>query len=141
MKAQWKIKGVFKADAQKVAEEIGDRKITPKELLEKARDEKSELHKCIEWDDGVAAEKYRLIQAQNILRMLVYESKDEETPPVRIFSLTTEQSTYQPTRLFLQQEDEYIALLKRAKAELQAFKQKYKALSELETIFNEIEAL
>ena len=54
MKAEWRIKGIYKADAQKVADEIGDKKVTPQEILEKARDETSELHKCFEWDDSVA---------------------------------------------------------------------------------------
>ena len=44
MQAEWKIKGIYKADAQKVADEIGDGKVTPQEVLEKARDENSELH-------------------------------------------------------------------------------------------------
>ena len=39
MQAEWKIKGIFKADAQKVADEIGENKVTPQEVLEKARDE------------------------------------------------------------------------------------------------------
>ena len=29
MQAEWKIKGIFKADAQKVADEIGENKVTP----------------------------------------------------------------------------------------------------------------
>lgn len=44
MRAEWRIKGIYKADAQKVADEIGDKKVTPQEILEKARDETSELH-------------------------------------------------------------------------------------------------
>ena len=48
MRAEWRIKGIYKADAQKVADEIGDKKVTPQEILEKARDETSELHKrCV----------------------------------------------------------------------------------------------
>jgi len=35
MEVEWKINGIFKADAQKVYEEIGDRKVTPEEVLEK----------------------------------------------------------------------------------------------------------
>ena len=66
MRAEWRIKGIYKADAQKVADEIGDKKVTPQEILEKARDETSELHKCFEWDDSVAAERYRLQQAGNL---------------------------------------------------------------------------
>ena len=141
MQAEWKIKGIYKADAQKVADEIGDGKVTPQEVLEKARDENSELHKCFEWDDSVAAEKYRLQQARAIIVNLVYAPKTEEEQPVRCFQITTERCTYQPTKMFLVQEDEYQSLLKRAKSELENFKAKYKTLSELEEVFNAIDAL
>lgn len=117
MQAEWRVKGIYKADAQKVADEIGNDKITPQEMIEKARNEQSELHKCFEWNDTVAAEKYRLQQARNVLSMLVFKPKTEEEQPVRIFSLTTEKSTYQPTKQFLVQADEYQDLLKRALAE------------------------
>ena len=94
MQAEWKIKGIYKADAQKVANEIGKEKITPYEVLEKAKDENSELHKCFEWNDSIAAEKYRLQQAGNILRMLVYKPKSKEEQPVRCFQITTEKINY-----------------------------------------------
>ena len=141
MQAEWKIKGIFKADAQKVADEIGENKVTPQEVLEKARDENSELHKCFEWNDSVAAEKYRLQQARAIIVNLVYSPKTEEEQPVRYFQITTERCTYQPTKMFLVKEDEYQSLLKRAKAELDSFKEKYKTLSELEEVFNAIDEL
>lgn len=141
MTVTWRVAGIYKADAQKVAEEIGTEKITPEEVLEKARDENSELHKCFEWNDSVAAEKYRLQQAGNVIRMLYYESEKKDVKPVRAFSLTTEQSTYQPTQLFTVQKDEYQSLLKRAMAELEAFKRKYHTLTELEEVFKAMEVV
>lgn len=141
MQAEWRVKGIYKADAQKVADEIGNEKITPQEMIEKARNEQSELHKCFEWNDTVAAEKYRLQQARVVLSMLVFKPKTEEEQPVRIFSLTTEKSTYQPTKQFLVQADEYQDLLKRALAELEAFKRKYRTINELEGLFEAIDAI
>lgn len=141
MQAEWKVKGLYKADAQKVADEIGSGQITPQEVLEKARDVNSELHKCFEWDDTIAAEKYRLQQARSIIINLVYAPKKEEEQSVRCFSLTSKVSTYQPTQQFLVQEDEYQTLLKRALAELEAFKRKYHTLTELEAVFEAIETV
>jgi len=43
-------------------------KITPKMIVEAARDESSLLHDYFEWDDTVAAEKYREMQARTLLR-------------------------------------------------------------------------
>ena len=68
-KAKWldEFKSLYKgADAQLVADEImsiGDA-ATPQQIVEKARDEATELHKCFTWDDRIAAEKYRLTSLQ-----------------------------------------------------------------------------
>lgn len=141
MTAEWKIKGIYKADAQKVADEIGEKSITPQEVLEKARDENSELHKCFEWDNDVAAEKYRLEQARKIIINLVYVPTKKEEPQVRCFQITSEKHVYQPTKHFLVQENEYQSLLKKAKRELENFQKRYSMLSELETVFEAIEAI
>lgn len=141
MGVTWRIQGYYKADAQKVAEEIGFGKFTPMEVLEKAKDETTELHKCFEWNDSIAAEKYRLEQAKNIIRMLVYEKETKEQEVVRYYAKTETKHVYQPTKQFLVQEDEYQGLLRRALAELEAFKNKYHTLTELEGIFEAMETI
>ena len=141
MGVTWRIQGYYKADAQKVAEEIGFGDFTPMEVLEKAKDETTELHKCFEWNDSIAAEKYRLEQAKNIIRMLVYEKGTKEQQVVRYYAKTETKHVYQPTKQFLVQEDEYQGLLRRALAELEAFKNKYHTLTELENIFEAMEMI
>lgn len=78
---QWKDGSRFAADAGKVALEIesikGPKK--PEAVLDIARDEKTELHKCFEWDDGEAAEAYRLEQARTVLRRISIV-REIETP-------------------------------------------------------------
>lgn len=138
MKVEWRIDGIYKADAQKVADEIGNDRISPAEVLEKARDVNSELHKCFEWNDSIAAEKYRLQQARGILINLVYKEKESNEEPVRTFQITSQRNVYQPTVSFLVQEDEYQNLLKRAKSELESFKKRYHTLSELQEVFEAI---
>jgi len=138
---KWKISGIFKADPQKCFEEIGDKSVSPEEVLNKARNEKSELHKCFEWNDGIAAEKYRLQQARTIINLLVIKTERDDEIPIRVYQITSQRNTYQPSRLFLQQPDEYRKLLERAKSELIAFKNRYKTISELEMIFELIDNL
>ena len=54
----WKFNNLYKADAEKVSKEIESiSNATPSRILEYARNENSELHKCFEWDDTIAAEK------------------------------------------------------------------------------------
>ena len=138
----WAVAGLHKGDAQKCYDECQTlEEVTPANVLEKARNKKTELHKCFEWDDSVAGEKYRLIQARQIIQhfVIIPPDDEEDTPKVRSYQITTERSKYEPTRMFLQNPDEYKELLKRAKNELEAFKQRYKTLTELETIFEEID--
>ena len=141
MQAEWKFKNYYNADASKVASEIENTDGTAEQVLEKARNDDSELHKCFTWDDSIAAEKYRLEEAKRIIRMLVIKTDKEDLPQVRAFQITTVKGVYQPTKMFLVQEDEYQSLLKRAKAELEAFKKRYATLSELEEVFEAIDAL
>lgn len=138
---KWKIPR--NADAERCWEEIQTigEKVTPEQIVDYARNDTSELHKLFEWDDTVAAEKYRIIQAQGIVRNLVYVPAKKDDPPVRVLQITTETHEYQPTRFFLKQEDQYTALLKRALAELNAFKRKYKSLTELDKIFSDIDEI
>lgn len=138
---KWKVDGIFKADANECYIEISSlEQITPKAILDFARDENSELHKCFEWDNDLAAEKYRIIQAGNVIRMLYIVQKDEDTPPVRVLSKTSN-TVYQPTRTFLKNQNEYEDLLKRALSELESFRLKYKTLSELEQVFEQIDLI
>lgn len=132
--------GFVKADAQIVAEEILEigEDVSPQQVLEKARNENTELHKCFEWDDAIASEKYRLIQARDVIRFLVIEEETVPTdrPEVRMMYKTDNATGYKPVRVIMQDKTEYEKLLERAWAELRAFKAKYSMLTELEEIFN-----
>ena len=69
---QWKDGTRLKADAEKVGSEIEQIKgpKTPEAVVKKARSERTELHKCFEWDDSAAAIQYRLEQARYVLRTI-----------------------------------------------------------------------
>ena len=138
---KWKV-DVFKgADAQKVYEELGDISISAEEIVEKAKDENTELHKYFEWDNERAGALYRLEQARHLIANLVFVTESEDEAPVRVFHISSEPKKYKPTKLILQQPDEYALLLQRAKDELYAFQRKYKSLVELEEVFSAIDAL
>ena len=140
--AKWSAGARYSADAQKCAEEIMQicddiGSASPNEILEKAKDDSTELHKCFTWDDAEAAEKYRLHEARLLVCKLVIKEKEVPTdrPEVRLFYKSDSESGYKPTELIVQNENEYKVLLKRAYAELRAFKVKYAMLKELESIF------
>lgn len=122
--------------------ELGD-EFTPDEIVEKAKDSNTELHKCFEWDNDVAAEKFRLHQARLITSNLVFlkDSDTEEDAPVlvRVYNKTEQTGGYKPPEIVFTQADEYEKLLKRATAELHQFKVKYSMLKELDYILSLID--
>lgn len=66
-----------KAAAQKIGERIEvlmakkGGEVVPSDVVEDARKKTSPMHRYFDWDDSVAAEKYRLSQARKILRSIV----------------------------------------------------------------------
>lgn len=149
MAVEWKIKGFFHADAGKVFAEItsiGD-SYTPEEIVEKANNPDSELHKCFEWDDTVAAHKYRLTQAQLIVRSLVVteERTDEKkNPPIisrTIVSTNENNNRYEKVTVAVRNEENYERLCNAALRELEVFKRKYSAIIGLRDMIEEIEEL
>ena len=139
---KWSVSGVFKADANKCYEEIQEigEEVKPEQVLDKARDSESELHKCFDWDDSSAAEKYRLHQARLVINHLIVVKRDvdEEKEPVQFRVMlkndTARESGYKQTLVMVRDEDEYKKMLEQAYRELHSFKQKYSCLSELAEI-------
>lgn len=144
IKVAWK-SGVnpYNADAEKVAGEIasiGD-SATPAQILELARDSSTELHKCFEWNDSKAAEKYRLIQAACVARNLVIVRDDEpdDSAQIRLLHVTTKGEGYKPITIIRENQDEYQRLLDNARSYLKAFQQKYHTLAELDVVMDAID--
>ena len=142
--------GLYHANAQLVAEEIMSidsdiNGITKQQIVDKARDEDTELHKCFEWNDSVAAERYRLVQAGSVLHHIVIKRTEEQIeqnmPEIRFFHKTDlkPDSGYKPISYIVKNNDEYQKMLQMAYAELHAFKQKYKNLQELDYILKLID--
>jgi hypothetical protein len=64
-------------DAEKVHKELNKigECLTPEKVVEYARKENSELHKGFEWDDSIAAGKFRKEQARHIINCIIFESE------------------------------------------------------------------
>ena len=128
-------------DAQKVADEIlgiGD-EVSAEKVVDAARDPDCELHKCFEWHDHVAAERWRVQQARILFAHLVIkrnttEEQEQVATPIH-FMYNNGGSTYKSAPLIFSKPDEYKKLLAKAYAELHAFKMKYAILKELKDVF------
>lgn len=148
---EWKIKGLYKANAETIYNEIMSigETVKPSDVVELARDENTALHNLFTWDDSIAAEKYREHEAGCIIRNIVVVEKDDSDDnddgviTVRAIMSTNERTKeYTTVQRVVTNKDSYSKLLAAALAELNAFKKKYKTLSgDLEVVFSAIEQI
>lgn len=133
----WRNPSYYKGiSATKVNDELKTLEtVTPASIVEKARDENTELHQVFEWDDTIAAQKHREQQARVMLSNLVVVRKEadkKKATPVRLFvNVTKRTNTYTPIQVVVADPDKYERMLRRAKLELAAFTRKYEMLVEL----------
>lgn len=148
---EWKIKGLYKANAETIYNEIMSigETVKPSDVVELARDENTALHNLFTWDDSVAAERYREHEAGCILRNIVIVNKDkaegdkDKVVVVRAIMSTNERTKeYTTVQRIVTNKDSYTRLLAAALAELTAFKKKYETLSgDLEVVFDAIDQI
>lgn len=133
--------------------------LTPENLVNEARSEDSPIHSAFEWNDSIAAEKYRCEQARLMIANIVWVESDiqnerhlkliEETEKdslketnfadERAFVSTGEQNhRYVPIAVALTNEEWRANLLKSAKKDMNAFIAKYRRLTELANIIRDM---
>lgn len=139
---QWKIPGIVPVDAQTAGNELEriynrDGAIEPEALVIESEKPSAPLHSCFEWDDKKAAHKYRITQAQSIIRALVTVD-DTGTGNRETRAFVSVQSEYQPIKIVMNDKNKRAALLRSALIELNSFQRKYSDLQELAAVFNAI---
>ena len=118
--------------------------LTPAALVDEARPEDSPIHDSFEWDDAIAAEKYRCTQAGYYIRHLEAIPVDTGQPMPAFVSATPVSAKdgtmgYVSIQTALASEPTRAIVLERAKRELAAFREKYEELEELADVFAAID--
>lgn len=122
-------------------------RLRPEAVVEEAEEPGSVLHGYFEWDDTEAARKYRLHQADYLIRAVVVCPEEGERPfePVRAFVCIEESSGVSRafTHVCEAMRDETLRrqVLERARAELAAWRRRYAHLAEFAALFEAIDAL
>lgn len=141
MTYQWKVPGIMPVDAQTAGNELQriyerDGVIEPETVVAESRTPSAPLHSCFEWDDEKAAHKYRITQAQNIIRAIVVVDEAKQ-PETRAF--VNVQREYHPVSVVVRNPEKREILLQNALNELRWFERKYNTLHELSNVFAAIE--
>lgn len=111
--------------------------VTRETFLESARPADSPMHCLFEWDDTVAAEKYRLHQANVIIASLRVTITEEKKEPVILRGYVQDRKTssgYLNIERAMTEQDKRKRVLEQAKRELKWFVEKYAAFEELAKI-------
>lgn len=136
---EYRTPGLYKTPADvagAICQQLSDSEagLSPATLLEASRADDAPLHGEFEWRDDVAAEKYRLSQAQGIIRNLriVITRVDGTEQKERSFVVTPDRnSTYVPLQSALTNEVWRSHLLQQAREDMELFQKKYGRLTEL----------
>ena len=143
----------FKVPAQVVGETLeelaqnGD--LTSTRFLEASRPEDAPTHNLFEWNDSIAAERYRLQQATIAINSVEVQIVNESNASVisqaafvNVVSKAPARSgSFTPIEVALSDENMRSTLLLNALNELKAFRRKYSQLSELADVFFEIKKI
>lgn len=119
--------------------------LTAENLVDISRPEDAPLHEAFDWDDQIAAEKWRKEQAGCIIRSIVIVA-DEETgaqaEPIRaFFSIVPAEPQYESINAIIKDQNKYQDLLALALKELMAFSKKYQQIKELSPVRSAIDQL
>lgn len=147
----WRPGSRVSIDADKAGREMEDvrRKnggaLTPDALLERARSANSAVHGHFEWDDSKAAHLHRISQAGDLIRAItidVTHSNVEPPKTVRAFvSVEREgQRSYTSTVHAMSDAELRKQVVARAWADLEAWRERHRELTEFARIFSAMDA-
>ena len=132
---------VAAAELERIREENPEGILDPEDVVFASTDEDAVLHKLFTWDDKKAAHGYRIEQAKYIIRNLVTVEDTEDEPIMTRAIVSTGNRMYQPITTVLSDADLRSRLLDAAKAEMLAFKMKYRHLQELAAVFQAMDTV
>jgi len=132
--------GGFKSKWEELAYLADNGMLKAGKVVEYARDESTHLHKCFEWDDTKAADKYRLDQARKQISAYVMVVQSPRGPvEIRAFmSLPSDRLAgggYRKTTDILQDQALIAELVGSAMKELAVVKARYDAVAALAPVW------
>jgi hypothetical protein len=151
---QWREGARFPVKAQVAGEELeriasidASGRVLPAVVVDESRPEVAPLHGIFEWNDFRAAEIHRQEQARQIIRSVyvVHETGDDGPPkPVRVYVHVHDdenEGCYMTTSRVMSDEDLRAQVLADALALLEGVRKRYEHLSELQSVFAEVERI
>lgn len=102
--------------------------LIPSDVVDAARPDDSPLHRFFEWDDSVAAERYRVLQAGQLVRSVkvFIEGANNNSLEVRSWvAVNRDGSGYQPTEVVGADPEQRNRVLRRMNREINSLRTRY----------------
>lgn len=129
---------------EQIRSQNADGLLVAEEVITFAEDENTALHGRFEWDDEAAGHQYRLIQARNLIRVVVeFEPRLEQHVHAYVsleIDRRREGGGYRTMNSVMGAADTRTELLEQALRELNRVREKYRLLTELAQVFDAIDA-
>lgn len=130
----------LRSQLQTLYEEHGE--LSPTLVVETATPEDHPLHTYFEWDDQVAGARYRIVQAEDLIRSIkvTYTDRRGEKQSIRWWHPVRSEapSVYDPLDVISENEVSMTVLIRQADREWKQMKRRYGHLSEFwEIVRNE----
>lgn len=133
-----------------------DGKVTPKDLVDASRPKDAPLHNEFEWNDKIASEKYREVQAGYIIRSVairitsipaevtkvnVQITKAEDEPNVRFYhAIERDGKGFENIETIVTDDEKEAKLMAQCVKDIKYFKEKYIVLKDaMPTLFDAID--
>lgn len=118
----------------------------PGMLVERARPERSPLHRLFEWDDEAAAESWRRQQARMVINSLVLVIEDSESRPpafvhVRVQQGDNQREGYAASVEVMADDEMRDQALREALSKLRGLKRRFESLSELGPVWQALDSV
>lgn len=132
---------------QEALKEIHKKKgiLNAEDVVHEAKPKSSPLHSKFTWDDSVAGKLYRIHQARNLIRVYYDVVQQHDNKEYNVFvSLKEDRYSgggYRTLVDVMEDTDLRLKLLNDAKQDLAIFRNKYKMLTELASVFEAIDKL
>lgn len=149
---QWRI-NKYPVEAEVAGEVFNDiearyGKVDPKVVVEESKDFDAPLHKCFEWDNRKAANKYREGQAKDMITNIIVHTEidDSLSVPMKAYVSVVDADSgkgkkYISLSVAIENTTYLDQIIANAMKELQSFKRKYQNITQFTTILQEIEKL
>jgi hypothetical protein len=106
--------------------------LSPRLVVDAARDPQHVLHNRFEWDDSIAGEKYRISQARELLHVTFKPDPSQPTHLRAYVAIKGDslQSSYVPTESAMLDPFQRTLVLRRMEREWKAFRARYRGMAE-----------